>query len=615
MRSLLVVLSAVFTQSLIAQSTITGSISYDTSYSISPLIYGYNQDHENINGDENFQSRRLGGNRLTVFNWENGASNSGHDNTSYPNDNRIPSLVGVPWNDKDKAGEAYRFFHQENLNANVTSIITLPILGWVAADKNGSNLTSPPSSRWDELVHKKNAAFTLTPDLNDGKVYLDESVNFLVQTFGDASTANGVKYYSLDNEPALWDATHDLLQPTAPACKDYVDKVISAALAVKSVDPLAKIIVGEFAGINLYDFGSAPDWGTEGNGYDWFPSYFLDKLKQASDTSGVQLVDLIAIHNYPQHKIDASGNFSGSGIVVRTSNSTADNIRSARMDFPRSLWDSTYIEPSWLTGSKLSNEANKVFLRLQNSIKQYYPGVKIMIGEYDYGFDTDFSHGIAVVELLTASAANDLEIINRWDLNVGNSNTYTSSAYQLMGNYDGSNTGYGNRAFATNFDNHDRGSFWASYDSDDNDLHLVLINKHLSDSTDFSLDLNSNKFTHTFKEMRQLNSNSDALVTPSFNGTINNQQFDIKLPASSATHIVLERNSVVTNVVQKEKKTTITYSPATHQLQGLAGQWQISDTSGKVISSGKSSTFDLPKLNSGCYIVTDSHSSLKFVVR
>ena len=40
---------------------------------------------------------------MSTFNWENGASNSGGD-ANYTNDNRIPSLIGVPWNDKDKSG-------------------------------------------------------------------------------------------------------------------------------------------------------------------------------------------------------------------------------------------------------------------------------------------------------------------------------------------------------------------------------------------------------------------------------------------------------------------------------------------------------------------------------
>jgi len=34
---------------------------------------------------------------------------------------------------------------------------------------------------------------------------------------------------------------------------------------------------------------SAPDWGTEGEGYRWFIDYYLDKMKKASDEEGKRL--------------------------------------------------------------------------------------------------------------------------------------------------------------------------------------------------------------------------------------------------------------------------------------------------------------------------------------
>ena len=82
----------------VAQNTITATLDSENTYSINPMIYGYNQDHSTPDGDENWGSRRLGGNRMSVFNWENGASNSGRDLATFANDNRIPSLVGTTWN-------------------------------------------------------------------------------------------------------------------------------------------------------------------------------------------------------------------------------------------------------------------------------------------------------------------------------------------------------------------------------------------------------------------------------------------------------------------------------------------------------------------------------------
>ncbi|PHN06563.1 glycoside hydrolase family 44 protein [Flavilitoribacter nigricans] len=585
---------------LAAQTTINAALDFGDTHPISPLIYGFNQDHESPAGVENWTIRRLGGNRMSVFNWENGASNSGHDNQTYPNDNRIPNLIGVPSADKDVPGEAYRVFHQDNLNAGITSLITVPILGWVAADKDGSNLTSPPSSRWHDLVYEKPTAFSLPPDGNDAVVYLDESIHYLVQTFGDATTANGVKYIALDNEPALWETTHDLLVSAPPNAADYVQKVIDAAIAVKSVDPNIKIVAGEFAGINIFDFGNAPDWGTVGNGYDWFISYFLDELKTASDNAGYPLIDILSFHNYPQHKIDSNGNFDGNGTVVRTSSSTQDHIRSARMDFPRSLWDPAYIEPSWLTNAKLGGQAMQTLVRVQNSIDTYFPGVKIMIGEFDYGHDTDISHGIGIADFLGVVADQGVEITNRWDLAPGSTNTYTSTAYQLFRNYDGSDASYGDLSVGSTFDQADNGSVWAAVDSDDDDLHLILVNKQINSSLTVQLSLNDNGYVHAFKDLRMLNSQSTSLSAGSASDiSLSSGTLTTTLPALSVYHLVLNRTSsgpsqyTITTSVQGQgtvslspaggiydagTQVTITATPATN--------YQFDDWSGDVSGSG-----------------------------
>lgn len=525
--------------------TINAELNFSKTHSISPFIYGYNQDHQQGSDEENWTIRRLGGNRLSVFNWENGASNAGHDNLSYPNDNRIPSLIGVPWKDKDKIGEAYRFFHQENLDDNIASIITVPLLGWVAADKNGSNLTSPPSSRWDEVIFKKTSSFSLTPSLTDNKIYVDESVYFLTQAFGNATTKNGIKYISLDNEPALWSATHDLLQKEKVTISEYVQKIIEASKAIKAVDPNVKIIIGEFAGINLYDLGGASDWQNFKGKYDWFPSYLLDTLKKESDKIGYQLVDIISFHNYPQHKINTNGDFDKNGMVVRTSSSTANHIRQARMNFPRSLWDENYIEESWLTNSKLKGESNKILVRMQHSIDTYFPNIKMMIGEYDYGHDTDISHGIGTADFLGVMTQHNVEIVTRWDLQPGNKNTYTSPAYKLFRNYDNQKSTFGDVSIHSQFDNVENGSVWASIDSDDNDLHLILINKNIKNTSTFNINVNNKNHTFNFKEAFYFNDQSTTILEGKASDiTILDNLISCSIPPLTSYHLIIKQDKI-----------------------------------------------------------------------
>lgn len=67
--------------------------------------------------------------------------------------------------------------------------------GYVAADKNGTVTASQvaPGARWNDIVFAKNSTFSLTPDLTDTHVYMDEFVNMLVSKYGKANTDKGIR--------------------------------------------------------------------------------------------------------------------------------------------------------------------------------------------------------------------------------------------------------------------------------------------------------------------------------------------------------------------------------------------------------------------------------------
>ena len=70
--------------------SVSYSINTETGQApISPYIYGYNFDH--VTGD-NLTVRRMGGNRLTGYNWENNFSNAGSDWQHYSDTKVTPSM-------------------------------------------------------------------------------------------------------------------------------------------------------------------------------------------------------------------------------------------------------------------------------------------------------------------------------------------------------------------------------------------------------------------------------------------------------------------------------------------------------------------------------------------
>tara|TARA_B100001778_G_scaffold294332_1_gene265910 strand:+ start:847 stop:2655 length:1809 start_codon:yes stop_codon:yes gene_type:complete len=595
----------------IAQNTISASLDNENTYSINPMIYGYNQDHSTPNSDENWGSRRLGGNRMSVFNWENGASNSGKDVATFTNDNRIPSLVGTTWNARNDAGEAYRKFHQDNIDAGVESIITVPIMGWAAADKDGANSTTPPSSRWLYVQPQKTGSFSLTPDLTDDSIFVDESIHWLVNEFGNASTLTGVKYISLDNEPGLWNNTHPHSFPNTISLSDYVNKVIETAKAIKAVDPNVKLIAGEFTGIRIIQFNDASDWSSETTGYPDFPSYFLDKLKQASISEGVDLIDYISFHYYPQHKVNSDNNFSSSGVVIRNSTSSENYIRRERMDLARSLWDESYLEPSWLTSSKLNDEPHKILKRVQNAIDTYFPGVGIMIGEWDFGHDMDISHGISTVDALGAFAQGKVQIANRWNTSSGNSGNYTASAYKLLRNYDEALSTYGDICLPTTFSNKNKASVWASKSSTDNKIHLLLLNKDLSKTNNYEIKLGEENYTVESVWGFDENSSLSEIIGSTSNVSADSLYFSV--PSLSAYHVVLSPNNVtgIHSTFSPEIKLTQLNKNQYTLSQDVT--WKLFDLKGRLLQENFGKLIDLRPMNTGFYIINSENKSWKIV--
>lgn len=158
--------------------------------------------------------------------------------------------------------------------------------GFVAKDKNGivDSADTAPSSRWNYVKFTKGSPLSLTPNTEDDTVFMDEYVNFLVHNYGKANSATGVKGYELDNEPALWPSTHPRIHPANTTCQELIQRSVSLAKAIKSIDTSAEVFGPVAYGFSsYYNCQTAPDWPTvsAGKGYSWFLDYYLDEMKKA----------------------------------------------------------------------------------------------------------------------------------------------------------------------------------------------------------------------------------------------------------------------------------------------------------------------------------------------
>ena len=496
---------------------------------ISPYIYGA-QAFNNEEGT-NLTALRQGGNRWTGYNWEINVSNAGEDwfnhSDYYLGEGSEFAGALLPYGEECKTHSYY-------------CIVTLQMAGYVSADADGTvnESETAPSSRWKAVQSFKNQPLSLTPDIHDDAVYMDELVNYLIHQFGP-STAGGIKAYSLDNEPALWDNTHPRIHPTPPTSQKLVERSVELAKAIKSVDPEADIFGPALYGYSAFHSLDDDNWETlNNNQYDWYIDYYLDEMKKASDDAGFRLLDVLDIHWYPEAQ--------GSGIRIIDDNNINDpNLFEARMQAPRSLWDSTYAEESWISKwmtpkQPVQNWSDpepgpiNLLQKLFHSIDAYYPDTKLAITEYHYGSNNFVADGIAQADFLGIAGRFDVFMTSKWY----NYDNYVLSGFQIYRNYDGQNSTFGDIAVPANSSNVEALTSYASISEELNKLYIIAINKK-DETASVTFDLGSTAFSENV-EAWGFQNNQPKIARLNEAAVLDADGFRFNLPALSVTHLILD---------------------------------------------------------------------------
>jgi mannan endo-1,4-beta-mannosidase len=527
--------SVMFMTAQFSATAFNTSITINTSQNnqtISPYIYGTNQ---NLAGNENFSAFRQGGNRMTGYNWENNASNAGAD-WQHSSDNFIPSNMGIPNSQANVPGIAITAFIDSCRKKSQFSLTTFQMAGYVARDKLGTVDTSQaaPSSRWREVVPKKPSAFSTTPDTADNAVYMDELMNFLDTRYETASD-NWLGGICLDNEPALWVSTHPRIHVAQPTCQELLEKSVALSSAIKNVNQKPLIFGPVTYGFGeMFDFQGAPDWNAVKGGRTWFVDWYLDKMNSASQTAGKRLLDVFDFHWYPE----ALGN--NERICFATNPSNRANAE-ARLQAPRTLWDPHYLEDSWI--AQWNSGFLPIIPKVKSSIAAYYPGTKLSISEYNYGGENHISGGIAMADVLGIFGKYGVDFGFYWQCE--NTTAFTSAAFKLYRNYNGSNGLFGTVSVNATTSDSVRSSAYASLSSaTNNELHLVLLNKNYDSTMNATITITSPE-TYVSVRIWSFDSSSAAIKERLPAPVIAGNAFTCAIPKLTAYHIVCAPSTAI----------------------------------------------------------------------
>ena len=325
--------------------------------------------------------------------------------------------------------------------------ITVPIMGWIAKDtdaysfsiaKMGSQKEHDPQS---DKRDRGNGINLLgkplpppPPETTSIKV-TPEMVGAWVKQIKETdakrpSAKNGrlVRMYILDNEPGLWHTTHRDVHPEPMSYDELLEKTIAFATAIRKADPDAMIAGPASYGWWEYfysakdheaGFSKKPDRLAHGDVplIEWY----LKKLKEHEDKTGVRLLDVLDVHFYPQSEGVHGNNGEGEG--------TDDGTNARRMRTTRALWDPSYKDESWI------DDKVQLIPRMKNIIAQNYPGLKLSIGEYAFGGEMHMSGAATLAEILGRMAQQNLDYAFYWMAPKDGSAAY--QAFRAYANYDG----------------------------------------------------------------------------------------------------------------------------------------------------------------------------------
>ncbi len=437
-------------------------------HQISPLIYGiafyplweYKSDHH---WDLKPPARRWGGNHSTRYNFQLGeAWNAGMDwyfrNLTYTN----------------KPNWTWETFLEVNAEHGAGSVISLPMMGWVAKDTKSMGF---PVKDFPEQQDKEDSTGAGNGRDKNGKwlkpgpptlTSIEASPDFVAKwvTLIKAKSAQlkTPVTYILDNEPGLWDSTHHDIHPDPVGYDELWERTKLYASAVKKADPTAIIAGPAEWGWSNYFYsqkdlkGGGPTLRPDRRMHGDVPiiPWYLKKIAEHEKQTKVRLVDILDLHFYPQAE--------GVGIAERGDTSIEASLR--RIRSTRALWDPTYHDESWI------DDKVQLIPRMKKWISENAPGLGTSIGEWNFGAEGHISGGLAVAEALGRFGQFDLTSAYYWSYPPANSPAYWG--FRAYRDYDGAGGRF--QDWSLNTQAPAGASAFASISADGTKLVAVVLN-------------------------------------------------------------------------------------------------------------------------------------------
>ncbi|MBV9497130.1 MAG: fibronectin type III domain-containing protein [Acidobacteria bacterium] len=455
-------------------------------HAIDPRIYGSAWATQAQVADLGLTLNRWGGNAVSRYNWAFSTANRCKD---YYFEN-VPDDVSSGDGSNGKSADD---FIQATRNGGAEPVMTVPLMGLLPKDRSyrcGFSIAKygaqdENDAQWrpdcgngkqggNRMLHVNDpldtaASFTATHQAN--------WIQHLVATWG-AAGAGGVRYYSLDNEPSLWSFDHWDVHPDGSTYDEVWAKMAEYGAAIKAKDPGAKLTgIEEWGWSGYFMSGKDQEHGDNADrlahGNKPYIDWLLDQAKQYEIDHSVRVLDVAAVHFYPQ-----SGEFS---------DDVSSSQQQRRNRSTRSLWDPTYTDESWIGGTESGGAKVRLIPRLKEWVTNHYPGTEIGITEYNWGAESHINGATAQADILGIFGREGLNMGVRWTTPPTGSLVY--NAMKMYRNYDGAHSKFGDTSVSASGPNPDSVAAFAAVRSSDSALTVMIVSKALSGDTPATVSL------------------------------------------------------------------------------------------------------------------------------
>ncbi|HUI77012.1 MAG TPA: glycoside hydrolase family 44 protein [Bryobacteraceae bacterium] len=551
-RAVLPVIALLSAAVALAQNAAT-SVSVDANanqHPINPNIYGIAYGDAHDMQALNAPLNRWGGNSTTRYNWQIDAHSAAADwyFETYSDGSGTPS------------GSADQYVATtRSASTGAQPLFTIPMIDYLA------NL-GPNRSTLEGFSVKKYGAQTATDPWNSdagngvsaatgknitGNNPLDTGVanspaiqqswvQHFVSTFGPSTSATGIRYYILDNEPSLWHSTHRDVHPNPSTYQEMYNKIVATATAIRAADPNAKILGFEewswwamyFSGLDQANGSGAAnsDYNTHNQTY-YYP-WLLQQLYAYKQQTGTQLIDVLTVHCY--NALPGSSDDSLAG-------------QQARNRETRILWDPTFQDPSWYGDIGINGRVLNWIPTLKAMVNQYHPELEIGCTEYNWGDEPNLNGATTQADVLGIYGREGFDLATRWTVATNTGTTpatyyVTYLASQIYRNYDGNKSGFGDVSVSATTVNPDNLSAFAAKRSSDGALTVMVINKQQG-STPVTVSL-ANFGTTSTAQAWQINSAAQTSIARLADVAVTSNAITTTVPSQSITLFVIPAGNV-----------------------------------------------------------------------